>query len=58
MSPITSARRAPRTTAFVWWIISSIVTGMVLEYPRTTIPRESPTSRMSTPASSRSMAVG
>jgi hypothetical protein len=25
----TSARELPRTTAFVWWIMSSIVTGSV-----------------------------
>ncbi len=30
MSPMTSARRVPRTTAFVWWSISSIVTRTVV----------------------------
>ncbi len=37
---------APRTTALLWWIISSMVTETVSSYPRTTMPRESPT-RMS-----------
>jgi hypothetical protein len=30
MSPTTIARRVPRTTAFVWWSISSIVTRTVV----------------------------
>jgi len=30
MSPMTMARFAARETAFVWWIMSSIVTGSVL----------------------------
>ncbi len=29
MSPMTIARRVPRTTAFVWWSISAIVTRTV-----------------------------
>ena len=29
MSPITRARRDPRTTAAVWWSISAIVTRTV-----------------------------
>ena len=52
MSAITSAFGCARTTARTWCSISSSVTGMVVEWPRTTIPSESPTRMASTPAAS------
>ena len=58
MSPTRCATFAPRATALAWWSISSIVTGSVLSYPRTTMPSESPTRIESTPARSRARAVG
>src|SRR3990172_10314548 len=58
MSATTSARAVPRTTAFTWWSMSSIVTGMVVSYPNTTIPSVSPTRMSRTPASSTSRAEG
>src|SRR5512134_3757129 len=39
-----------------WYSICSRVTGSVLSWPCTTMPRESPTSRISTPACSLSLA--
>ena len=56
MSPTTCERRAPRTTARQWYAISSSVTGSVVSWPWMTMPRESPTSRQSAPASSMSLA--
>ena len=53
MSATTSARLAPRTTAAVSGINSSSVTGIVVSYPNTVLPAESPTSRKSMPASSK-----
>src|SRR5919106_6247775 len=58
MSPTMRASFAPRTTALVWWSISSIVTGSVFWYPRTLLPTESPTRITGMPASSRIRAVG
>ena len=55
-SPTTMARRAPRLTMRQWYTISSRVTGSVVSWPWTTMPRESPTRSRSTPASSRSLA--
>ncbi len=54
MSATTSGRCAPRVTARASTIISSIVAGTVDEWPSTVIAAESPTSTMSTPASSAS----
>src|SRR6266581_252236 len=58
MSPTIRALVAPLATARVWWSISSIVTGSVVEYPRTFWASESPTRMTGTPASSRILAVG
>ena len=58
MSPTTHAFGAPRRTAAVWRIMSSIVTGRVLSKPSIVMPRLSPTRIMSTPASSWRYAVG
>ena len=52
MSARTSALALPRATRRVWYSISSIVTGSVESCPWITMPRESPMSRMSTPAAS------
>ena len=52
MSAITSGRRAPRVTARVSTIISSIEAGTVESWPRTVIAAESPTRIRSTPDSS------
>ena len=53
MSAMTSARLTARTTARVSGISSSTVTGIVVSYPNTVLPAESPTSRKSMPASSK-----
>ena len=53
MSPMTSARLAPRATQRTWYSISSIDTGSVESWPWITMPSESPISRMSTPAASQ-----
>ena len=58
MSAITSGRRAPRVTARVSTIISSIVAGTVESCPRTVIAAESPTRTRSAPASSASRPDG
>src|SRR5438552_195329 len=58
MSPMSSAREAPRRTARAWWSISSMVTDRVSGWPRTTMARESPTRIASTPAWSARRAVG
>ena len=50
MSPTTQALGAPRRTAAVWRIMSSIVTGSVLSNPSMVMPRLSPTRIMSMPA--------
>jgi hypothetical protein len=52
MSATTSGRRAPRLTARVSTIISSIVAGTVESWPRTVIAAESPTRITSAPAAS------
>ena len=52
MSAITRARLDPRATQRTWYSVSSTVTGSVESCPWITMPRESPTSSMSTPASS------
>ncbi len=52
MSATTSGLRAPRLTARVRMIISSIVAGTVESWPSTTIAAESPTRIRSTPAAS------
>jgi hypothetical protein len=46
-----------RVTALVISRMSSTVTGTVLEYPRTTLPEESPTSSTGMPASSNTEAL-
>ena len=51
------AREVERATAAVARSMSSKVTGSVEEWPRITLPSESPTSSMSTPAASRMGAV-
>jgi hypothetical protein len=51
-----SAFSEPRATMPTWYSICSMVTGSVLSCPCTTMPRESPTSRISTPAASQSAA--
>ena len=58
MSAITSGRRAPRVTARVRTIISSIDAGTVESWPSTVIAAESPTRIRSTPASSASRPDG
>ena len=58
MSPTTTGRFAPRATHCVMRTISSIVTATVDSRPCTTIPDESPTRIMSTPASSARRALG
>ena len=58
MSPTIIADGSARATAIVWRIISSRLTVWVDFIPRTTIPRLSPTSMMSTPASSTIKALG
>ena len=47
--PGETQKTKPRRTAAVCVTMSSIVTGVVDEWPRTTLPRESPTRTMSTP---------
>ena len=58
MSPISSGRSRPRRTALVIISISSMPTGVVASWPRTTIAAVSPTRTMSTPASSTIWAEG
>ena len=58
MSATTSGRRAPRFTARVSTIISSIVAGTVESWPRTVIAAESPTRITSAPAASASRPDG
>ena len=58
MSAMTKARFVPRVTAFTWWSMSAIETGISFSYPRITRPTESPTSSSGMPASSSSRAVG
>ena len=58
MSATTSGRRAPRLTARVSTIISSIVAGTVESWPSTVIAAESPTRMMSAPAASASRPEG
>ncbi|OPZ60167.1 MAG: hypothetical protein BWY88_00564 [Synergistetes bacterium ADurb.Bin520] len=58
MSPMQKVWGAPRRTAWLWRMQSSMVTGTVPSYPNTTIPRESPTRIMSIPAASAKEAVG
>ena len=55
-SPTTRAFSLARLTASVNICICVIVTGIVLSYPKTTIPTLSPTSKTSTPALSQSNA--
>ncbi len=58
MSATTSGRRAPRLTARVSTIISSIVAGTVESWPSTVIAAESPTRITSAPAASASRPDG
>ena len=58
MSPIKKASFAPRDTDSQWFIISSIVTGIVVLYPCVVIPQESPTRIASTTALSYINACG
>ncbi len=51
MSTMTGISGRARATARQWWSMSSTVTGRVVSCPSTTMPRESPTSSASTPAS-------
>ena len=55
-SATTSAAVRARATARTWYAISSSSTGIVLVSPCTTIPTESPTRIMSTPAVSTTRA--
>lgn len=56
-SPTIRAREVPRTTAAESMVISSMVTGTVVSYPRWQLPAESPTSITGMPASSKTEAV-
>ena len=58
MSATTSGRRAPRVTARVSTIISSIVAGTVESWPSMVIAAESPTRIRSAPAASASRPEG
>ncbi len=57
MSAMTNARCTAPATARVKGIRSSIDTGIVVSYPKTLFPAESPTSRKSMPALSKIAAV-
>ena len=58
ISPINKASFAPLDTASADDIIWSIVTGIVVLYPKVVIPKESPTKITSTPAPSAINAWG
>ena len=58
MSPTSSGVFRPRRTAWVSMIISSMPTGVVALWPRTTIAALSPTRTRSTPDSSATWAEG
>ena len=55
-SASTRACELPRATHLTWYSVCSTVTGSVESCPWITMPRESPTSRISTPAASESAA--
>ncbi len=58
ISTITVDRLTARVTALVIISISSMVTGIVVSYPKVVIPPESPTRIRSIPARSTSSAIG